>query len=54
VIQDLALRWVVTLVFGLGAAAFVLVAASGQRRWYGGHIGCDAVIRGAQAAPSVG
>jgi len=40
VIQDLALRWFVTLLFGLSAAGFLFVIASGHRRWTSvvGHV----------------
>ena len=40
VIQDLALRWFVTLLFGLSAAGFVFLIASGPRRWASvvGHV----------------
>jgi len=33
VIQELALRWAVTLLFGLSAAGFVFALASGHRHW---------------------
>jgi hypothetical protein len=33
VIQDLALRWVVTVLFGLSTAVWVFVIASGRRHW---------------------